>query len=526
MRDWAIPGVGTIETQPSLFEALWRYKYIVAGAAIVAAIVAYGISLTQATVYQATGDVLLNDPRSSGGLSDEIGLVLDPGRYTRNQAKVMESPQVAQGASDILGGDPTTAQIQDSVSATPARDLDALTVVGRSGSASGAADLVDAVVASYEAVVTGQVTGQVNESIATLEESRTGIELKIAEYDAALADDPGNLTLEAQRSAAVAQFVALDTRIESLATQGALYGSGVQLYVAPEVPEAPVQPKPKRNAAIGFVLGLIGAGAFAWWRSETDQRVDDRNAPARILDTPLLGTIPEFERVGAAGPAPVVNSPDSAASQAYEFVASSLSFALEQIGGTKVVFTSAGVGDGKTVTALNASLASAHDGRNVLLVDSDERARGLSRLSGFESSVGLTDMVNGTMTVDDVVREWSIGDGPTMPFVAGGEKLDGDTAGFFRSERFRDAAKQFGIGRSLVVIDAPPALAVAETTDIASQADGIVVVVREGTAVRDLVDVKDRLSMSSTPVIGYVFNRSTASTDRNRYGYGDPESSN
>jgi len=513
-------GYPIIETQPSLFEALWRYKFVVVGAALLAAAAAYGVSLTQSTVYQARGEVLLNDPRSSGGLSDEIGLVLDPGRYTRNQALVMESPQVAQGASDILGGNPTTIEVQGSTSATPARDLDALTVVANQETAAEAVALVDALVASYESVITGQVMGQVNESIATLEGSKVSIEVKIAQYDAALVTDPENLTLEAQRTAAVGQLVLLDTRIESLATQGALYGSGVQLYVVPETPMVPTQPRPRRNAAIGFVLGLLAAGAYAWWRSETDQRADDRHVPAHILDAPLLGTVPDFAKVGATAPAPIVLSPKSSAASAYEFVASSLSFALEQVNGTKVVITSPRPGDGKTVTALNVSIASAHDGRNVLLVDADERSRGLSFLSGYGEATGLTDMANGTVRIDDVVNGWSIGNEAAMPFIAAGSNLAAETAGFFRSERFKHAARQLTRGRDLVVVDAPPALAVAETTDIASQADGIVVIVQEGTPLNDLVDVRERLAMSGTPILGYVFNRSTASLGSDRYGYG------
>jgi tyrosine-protein kinase Etk/Wzc len=110
-----------------------------------------------------------------------------------------------------------------------------------------------------------------------------------------------------------------------------------------------------------------------------------------------------------------------------------------------------------------------------------------------------------------------------MPFVSGGGKLAGETAGFFRSERFKNAAKQLAVGRDLVVIDAPPALAVAETTDIASQADGILVVVSEGTALSVLVDVKERLAMSGTPILGYVFNRSTK--PERGYGYGHSEES-
>ena len=43
---------------------------------------------------------------SSGGVAGEIGIVLDPGRYVRNQAEIIQSPQVAARASELLGGEP------------------------------------------------------------------------------------------------------------------------------------------------------------------------------------------------------------------------------------------------------------------------------------------------------------------------------------------------------------------------------------------------------------------------------------
>ncbi|MEA2024630.1 MAG: AAA family ATPase [Actinomycetota bacterium] len=509
----------SIETEPSLFASLWRFKWYIVAAAVLAAAVGYGVSMMQPTVYEAQGELLLNDPRTSGGVAEEIGIVLDPNRYVRNQAQVVESPQVATRASENLGGTPTPRQIQDSVSATPARDLDVLTVHGSRPTADGAVAVVDAVVQAYEEIVEEGITSKVNDSIATLEQSKAEIQAKIAEIDAELADDPGNVSLEAQRTAAIAQLVADDTRIEQLATNAALYGSGVQLYVAPETPGSPAQPKPLRNAAIAMVLGVIAAGAWAWWRSEQDQRADHRNIPAGILDAPLLAVVPEFGDVGATAPNPTVTNPGSGAAEAYHFAVSSLGFALEQTNGKSVVITSAAPGDGKSATALNVAIASAQDGRKPLLIDADERARGLTRLAGLNGEPGITDLGNGT-PVTDVVTEWAIADNTTLPFVPAGSELDGSTAGYFRSAPFREALPALASKRDLVIIDAPPVMSAAETTDLAAQADGVVVVVRYNTPLRDLADTRQRLAMSGTPILGYVFNRAKTKTHGYGYGYG------
>ena len=72
----------------------------------------------------------------------------------------------------------------------------------------------------------------------------------------------------------------------------------------------------------------------------------------------------------------------------------------------------------------------------------------------------------------------------------------------------------------MVIIDTPPAMSAAETSDIASQADGVVLVVSAGTPLRDLHDARQRLSISRTPILGYIFNRAKGSTGAYGYGYG------
>ena len=91
---------GTInDDEPSLFASLWRFKWYIIAAGILAAVAGYGVSMLQDELYQSEGQLLLNDPGSSGGVASEIGIVLDPGRYVRNQAEIIESPQVAARAS-------------------------------------------------------------------------------------------------------------------------------------------------------------------------------------------------------------------------------------------------------------------------------------------------------------------------------------------------------------------------------------------------------------------------------------------
>ena len=50
-------------------------------------------------------------------------------------------------------------------------------------------------------------------------------------------------------------------------------------------------------------------------------------------------------------------------------------------------------------------------------------------------------------------------------------------------------------------------MSAAETTDLAAQADGVVLVVAPRNPVARLEDARQRLAMSGTPILGYVFNR-------------------
>ena len=494
-----------------MFASLWRYKFLIAGAAILAAVVGYGLSSLQAPVYQSQGVLLLQDPRIGSDLNNFTAFI-DPTRYIRNQSTVIQSPGVTSRAYELMAekGWPN-AEAETTIAAEPETTLDAMSIISTGAPGAQTSDMVDSLVEAYTAVLTEQIQNVAGEEIATLQSARTELTTEIAALDAAVAEDPTNSTLQSELASAVDELRSIDDRIKDLNTQSLLFGTGIQLYVGPEGPGDQIAPTPARNAAIALILGALAAGAFAWWRAEQDQRADNKDVAAGILNAPLLAVVPEFEAVKAWPPAPTVTHPDSRAAESYHFALSSLTFVLEQIGGHSVVITSADPADGKTVAALNLAVAAMKDGRSPLLIDADERKRGLTHLAGFEETQGNNGAVgNG--------HRWAITPTEHIDFIASGRNIDGDTAGHFRSTTFRKDLSRAMAGRDIVLIDTPPVMSASETADLAGEVDGVVLIVRENSPVRDIADARDRIALTGTPIVGYIYNRD--STKDTTYGYG------
>ena len=476
------------------------------GVSVAAAVVVYGLSFLQATSYEAEASMLLTDPRTSGIFDDGSSGISDLSRYVRNQADFAQSSAVAARAVGLLGNGLTVKEVNESVSATPSRDRDLVTIRARQPNAEEAASLADAIGEAYQQLVAEQVQATGASAIAELGASKAEFQSRVDGLEAGLAVDPGDSLLRAERDAAIAQLVNLDTRIAQIDVNMALYGSGVQYFEAAEIPESPAAPRPLRNAAAAAVLGLLAAGAFAWWRTERSPLAEHRHDPAPVLGAPLLGEVPDFSSMGVKGPAPVIYEPESSVAEAYQFVVSSIQFALGEVNGSVVVVTSAGAGDGKTVTSLNLAAAATGDGSQVLLVDADERARGLTKMGGDGTLPGLTDLVRDSFELADCVVRWKVTDDRHVLVLPAGTRLS-VAAGLFRTNAFRKVMGDIRDAASLVVVDSPPVLAAAESLDLVAHVDGVVLVVNQGTPLQALGGVRSRLEMTGKPILGYVFNR-------------------
>jgi capsular exopolysaccharide synthesis family protein len=187
-----------------------------------------------------------------------------------------------------------------------------------------------------------------------------------------------------------------------------------------------------------------------------------------------------------------------------------------------LAISSPGLGDGKTVTAIN--LAAAHaESERVLLIDADLRRPSIGAQLRLTDAFGpgLADaLADERLELAHLIRQ---ADGIPFAVIPAGV-LGGRSPGeggppapvheLLRSPRLdhllQEARRQF----DLVIVDTPPLLPVTDPVVLARAVDGIVVVVAANDTPRKLLEESLNL-LDPSKVLGIVFNKD----HRPLYGY-------
>ena len=141
-----------------------------------------------------------------------------------------------------------------------------------------------------------------------------------------------------------------------------------------------------------------------------------------------------------------------------------------------IVVSSAGSGDGKTLSSINLSgaLALKTEG-NVLLVDADFRRCAVYQRLGLPASPGLSDVLAGTSTLEEaLVRAEQF---PNLYIIPAGAPSKSPTE-LLDSSRWRALAKVLRAAFQFVIVDSTPIAAVADYDLIEAVCDGVLLVAR------------------------------------------------
>lgn len=201
--------------------------------------------------------------------------------------------------------------------------------------------------------------------------------------------------------------------------------------------------------------------------------------------------------------------------EAYRSLRTNVSFALADTEGCKVIMiTSALQGEGKSITALNLSIALGQTDQKILLIDCDLRRPRLARLMNAASPVGLSNLLMDLKKLDNAIvsnEEHGIdlifaGDIPPNP------------AELLSSKRMSNLLTILRERYDYVIIDSPPVDLVVDAVALSSQCDGVLFVVRAKRTERGAVICgMEQLEYAGANVIGFVFNGMTSETTK---GYG------
>jgi capsular exopolysaccharide synthesis family protein len=224
----------------------------------------------------------------------------------------------------------------------------------------------------------------------------------------------------------------------------------------------------------------------------------------------------ENDTVGSP-PKPLVTllDPAGVASEAYRSLRTSLLYAAVDAPPTVILITSPGSRDGKSTTCANLGVALAQAGKRTLIIDGDLREPSVHKFFDVPNVSGVVDVLAGQYELLEVCKEpvpglHIISAGPIPP--SPGELLG--------SGRFSDLVGQARRLFDYVLIDSSPTGMVSDPMIIATQADGVLLVVdSEGTSQGSLRKAVRNLGAVGANVMGTVMNKSQKA-EISRYGHG------
>ncbi|BAY12879.1 GumC family protein [Calothrix sp. NIES-2098] len=284
------------------------------------------------------------------------------------------------------------------------------------------------------------------------------------------------------------------------------------------VPEKPVSPIVPLNLGLGGVLAIaLGVGA-ALMLEAADNSLKTIEEVKRLLDYPLLGTIPLAEKpkgVDGEGSAelPVLHNPYSPESAAFEMLQTNLGFSISDKTLKVIVLSSSIPGEGKSFVAANLAVAAAQTGRRVLLVDADMRRPRQHKVWEQSNLIGLSNILVNQAELATTTKEALM----TLDLVTAGT-IPPNAAALLESKRMVSLIQEATSNYDFVIIDAPPLTAVADAQILGKLVDGILLVVRPGVVDSAAASAtKTLLVQSGQRVLGMVVNGITAGSSYGGY---------
>jgi len=329
----------------------------------------------------------------------------------------------------------------------------------------------------------------------------------------ASADDP-------RLAARIADATAANLQEAVASLSPASTADSVELRIVAEavVPAAPSSPNIVRNALLGVVLALLAGIATALVRSLLNTRVRTIADLQGSTDRIVLGAIPA-SRGGEDASRVLVQNPYSVASEAYRELRTNLQFVKLVENRRSVLVTSSLPGEGKSTATVNLAHVLAMSGARVLLVDADLRSPSVHRILGLEGDAGLTTVLIGQAELEEVTQ------------YAGLDGLDVITAGAIppnpsellgspaMEEMLEEAARHYDV----VLVDAPPLLAVTDAAALSQSVGGVLVVAQSERVRRaEFERALAKLETVDANVVGLVLNRVRGASG-SQYAYGSPE---
>lgn len=212
----------------------------------------------------------------------------------------------------------------------------------------------------------------------------------------------------------------------------------------------------------------------------------------------------------------LTEQPKSPIAEAYRSLRTNLQYAKVDGELKSILFTSAGPTEGKSTTVSNAAIALAQSGRKVILLDCDLRKPVLHKIFRLPRNSGLTNILAEDSHPAEYIQDTDI---ENLQILSSGP-IPPNPSELLGSKRMKKLLSYVREQADMVLIDSPPAVAVTDASVLASQVDGITLVVDAGTVRPEMAQrAKELLTHANGRILGVILNRAEIDEEHAYYYY-------
>jgi capsular exopolysaccharide synthesis family protein len=212
-------------------------------------------------------------------------------------------------------------------------------------------------------------------------------------------------------------------------------------------------------------------------------------------------------------------NPKSPISEGYRMLRTNIEFSTINKKLQIIMVTSSKPGEGKSTTCANMAVTFAQANKKVLLIDADLRKPSQHHIFGKTNRSGLTTALFNQLELNDIIQFTGtenlsiIQAGPTPPNPS--ELLSSDQM----AALLKAAREKYDV----IIIDTPPIMSVTDAQIVATQSDGVVLVVDSGKVKKEVVlKAKASIEHVKAKLLGVVLNKINRNhSDTYSYYYGE-----
>ena len=293
----------------------------------------------------------------------------------------------------------------------------------------------------------------------------------------------------------------------------------IEILARARTSSAPASDRRKVFTAMALFLGLGMGGGVAFLRASRNQAIHAPKDMPQPMQVPFLGYVPLVRTKKPPGKAlwDEITQNQVLLVESIRLVRTALLSRLNGKDCVTMLITSAAAGTGKSSLTKMLGKSMAQAGRRVLMIDADFHKTTLSTWFNLTDAPGFMDSLRAKSVAPQNMVATEVPGLSVMPVGKRGERslvFEEISNGAFKA-CMRQLSTKYKY--DIILLDGAPLLPVADSTIMAGQVDGTILVERENLSQRtNVADALSRLGSTGGQLLGTVF---VGSTGRGHYGY-------